>query len=107
MAHHLLPEIERDWLWELEHHVFLIRDPREMLLSLDKVTPNPGPRDTGLPQQVELYEAILERTGEAPPVLDARDVLEDPAGLLGALCGRVGIAFEASAPEGHQESTLR
>src|SRR5262245_6288218 len=38
MAHHLLPEVGRGWLEELDH-AFLIRDPREMLLSLAKVTP--------------------------------------------------------------------
>ena len=62
MAHHLLPEIDREWLWSLEH-AFLLRDPREMLLSLSKVTPNPRPEDTGLPQQVELFEEVRRRTG--------------------------------------------
>src|SRR5438093_7365493 len=32
MSHHLLPEIERDWLAALKH-VFLIREPPEMLAS--------------------------------------------------------------------------
>jgi hypothetical protein len=90
MAHHLLSEVERDWTWELEH-AFLLRDPREMLLSLSKVTPNPGARDTGLPQQVELFEEVQRRTGKTPPVLDARDVLENPAALLGKLCAAFGL----------------
>src|SRR4051812_37319509 len=42
MAHHLLPHMERDWLVHLTH-AFLIRDPREMLISLSKVVPNPTP----------------------------------------------------------------
>jgi len=92
MAHHLLPEVGRDWLWELEH-AFLIRDPREMLLSLDKVTPNPGVLDTGLPQQVELFEELRARTGKTPPVLDARETLEDPESLLRLLCARLEVEF--------------
>src|SRR6202011_1718437 len=31
--------------------------------------------------------------GAAPPVIDARDVLENPAATLRALCGALGIAF--------------
>src|SRR5436190_9738229 len=74
MAHHLLPEIERDWLASLTH-AFLIRDPREMLLSLVKVMPHPAALDTGLPQQLELFRSVRAATGHTPPVIDARDVL--------------------------------
>ena len=101
MAHHLLPEIDRDfgseegWISRLEN-CFLIREPRAMLASLAKVTPNPTIEDTGLPQQVELFEQIRARRGVSPPVVDARDVLIDPGRTLGALCDRVGLAFEES-----------
>ena len=93
MAHHLLPAIERDWLWGLEH-AFLIRDPREMLSSLAKVTPEPGLLDTGLPQQVELVRALEARTGKTPPVLDARDLLAEPEALLRALCRALELEFQ-------------
>ncbi len=92
MAHHLLDDVERDWLDALDH-AFLLRDPREMLLSLSKVTPNPGVRDTGLPQQLELFESVRARRGHTPPVLDARDVLENPRVLLGKLCAAFGLEF--------------
>ncbi|MEQ1893139.1 MAG: HAD family hydrolase [Planctomycetota bacterium] len=92
MAHHLLPEIGREWLTELTH-AFLIRDPREMLLSLAKVTPDPGALDTGLPQQLELLRAVERRTGKTPPVIDARDVLENPRALLTKLCAALGLEW--------------
>lgn len=92
MAHHLLPEIDREWLGSLTH-CFLIREPREMLTSLIKVLPRPRLEDTGLPQQVELFERERERTGATPPVLDARDVLNDPRGMLEALCRTIGVPF--------------
>ena len=92
MAHHLLPEIERDWLGLLSH-AFLIRDPREMIVSLAKILPEPTPEDTGLPQQVKLFEWVRANAGAPPPVLDARDVLEDPRGLLTRLCESLGVAF--------------
>jgi hypothetical protein len=92
MAHHLLPEVERGWLAGLAH-AFLIRDPREMLLSLAKVTPEASALDTGLPQQLELFRAVAARTGRTPPVVDARDVLEDPAGTLRALCTALELEY--------------
>jgi hypothetical protein len=93
MSHHLLPEIGRDWLTSLIN-CFLIREPGEMIVSLAKVTPNPRLEDTGLPQQLELFEAERARTGRIPPVIDARDVLTDPRGTLAALCGAVGLPFD-------------
>lgn len=92
MAHHLLPEIEREWLAGLTH-AFLIRDPREMLLSLTVNLPDATLADTGLPQQVELFDWVRARTGATPPVLDARDVLQDPRRLLTRLCEAVNVPF--------------
>ena len=70
MAHHLLPGVGRGWLEQLEH-AFLIRDPRGMLVSLDKVTPDPRVQDTGLPQQLALFEDVRARTGRTPPRVHA------------------------------------
>jgi sulfotransferase family protein len=92
MAHHLLPHIERDWLAELTH-CFLIREPREMLTSLVQILPEPALEDTGLPQQLELFEWTRGRTGTAPPVLDARDVLENPRAMLETLCRVLDVPF--------------
>lgn len=93
MAHHLLPDIGRDWLDALAH-AFLVRDPAAMIASLVRVTPDAGLADTGLPQQAELFERVAQRTGCAPPVIDARDVLADPPGLLAALCDALGIPYD-------------
>lgn len=95
MAHHLLPEIDRAWVRGMAN-CFLVREPRKMLVSLAKVTPNPRLEDTGLPQQVELFDRVREWTGRTPPVIDAKDVLLHPRGVLTALCGAVGVAFDAA-----------
>jgi hypothetical protein len=92
MAHHLLPEIDRGWLDSVTN-AFLIRDPREMLTSLIRVTPEPTVADTGLPQQSELFDRMREQTGRTPPVLDSRDVLDDPRGLLTRLCEALELPF--------------
>lgn len=92
MAHHLLPEIDRDWLGSLTH-VFLIREPQAMLLSLLHHIPEPTLEDTGLPQQVEIFETIRRESGRMPPVTDSRDVLEDPGRVLRGLCDALEVPF--------------
>lgn len=102
MAHHLLPDIARDWLSRL-HNAFLIRDPREMITSLTKVTPDISIEDTGLPQQVEIYRFL----GGDLPVIDSRDVLENPQAMLTALCDTLGVDFDErmlSWPAGPRET---
>jgi hypothetical protein len=106
MAHHLLPEIERGWLGCLAH-AFLIRDPREMLLSLSKHISTPTLRDTGLPQQLEIFEHVRELTGSPPPVIDARDVLEQPRHALTLLCQALNVPFSDAMlrwPAGRRDS---
>ena len=91
MAHHLLPGVGREWIAGLAN-VLLIREPREMLTSLLEFLPDPRPEDTGLPQQLELLQQ-LRNVGAEPPIIDARDVLADPRGMLSALCERLGLPF--------------
>lgn len=93
MAHHLLPGMGRDWLAGLTH-VFLIRNPGDMLRSLDRKLRSIRIEDTGLPQQVEVFERMCSNDGEAPPVVDADDLLENPRGVLEALCARIGLSFD-------------
>lgn len=92
MTHHLLPEIDRGWLGRVTN-AFLIREPREVIVSLAKVLPEPRLEDTGYPQQLEIFEWVRRETGRVPPVVDARDVLEAPERLLRLLCGALGVEF--------------
>ncbi|MEM9997645.1 MAG: HAD family hydrolase [Bacteroidota bacterium] len=96
MAHHLLPTVERAWLDAPGfRHAFLLREPAPMLASLVKVLgANVRVEDTGLPQQVELFQRIADRDGAAPPVVQARDILADPPGMLRALCAALGVSFD-------------
>lgn len=93
MAHHLTPDVDPDWIGGLTN-CFLIRDPAAMIASFAKVIPNPTAADLGLPQQVELFERVRQRTGTVPAVIDSHDVLRDPRRILSALCERVGLVFE-------------
>lgn len=93
MSHHLLPNIGREWLTRLTH-AFLIRHPREVLPSLDEKFERPQLPDTGYPQQIEIFEFIQEKTGMICPVVDARDILENPRGVLARLCEALGLPFQ-------------
>ena len=92
MAHHMLPVIERDWLAGVTH-AFLIRHPREVLISLARVVPRPTLDETGLPQQWEIFSEVKAKTGGIPPVIDARAVLENPSRQLRLLCESLGVPF--------------
>jgi hypothetical protein len=92
MTHHLLPEIERDWLDRLTN-AFLIREPGEMITSFVRIAGTPRLEDTGYPQQWAIFEHVRRQTGRTPPVIDARDVLEDPPRLLRALCAALDVEF--------------
>lgn len=91
MAHHLVG-LDRSFLAEITN-VLLTRDPREMLPSLAEQLPSPTLRDTGLREQVEILEAVLQ-SGKPPIVLDARELLLDPAGVLRQTCERLVIPFD-------------
>ena len=91
MAHHLV-ELGHGFLSDLDN-VLLVRDPREMLPSLVVQLPNAGLADTGLEQQWRLFSE-LDASCQTPAVLDARELLLDPPGVLGQLCDRVGIRFD-------------
>jgi Sulfotransferase domain len=92
MTHHLLPEIERDWLVNVTN-CFLIRDPAEVIVSYIKKNNDPTLADIGFIQQADIFNWVCKREGAIPPVVDARDVLEDPEKILRLLCEAVGVEF--------------
>ncbi len=103
MAHHLV-DIDLGFLQQTTN-VFLIRDPLEMLPSLIIQVPAAELADTGLQRQWQLYSELVE-AGQQPAVIDSRELLLDPEGVLIALCGHLGLDFSAamlSWPAGPRE----
>ena len=92
MAHHLL-ELDLSFL-RSTHNIFLIRDPREMLPSLTIQLPHARIEDTGLPQQWGLY-SDLDDAGQRPVVLDSRELLLDPEGVLRQLALKLNLEFSS------------
>ena len=95
MTHHLLPEVDREWLGTMTN-CFLIRDPREVIASYIKKRDDPALEDLGFTQQAEIFDFVRNRTKSVPPVVDAKDVLEDPERILRLLCDAVGVQFSRS-----------
>jgi len=106
MTHHMLPHIGRDWMSECRN-VFLIRDPNAVLASYMQKRETVTLADIGVVQQRELFEREANRLGHAPPVVDARAILADPATTLPKLCRAIGIDYTRamlSWPPGRRET---
>lgn len=95
MTHHLLPQIDRAWLGAVTN-CFLIRDPRDVIVSYIKKNNDPALEDVGFVQQAEIFDWVRAHFGAVPPVIEAREVLENPRRILGLLCEAVGVEFSES-----------
>lgn len=92
MTHHLLDSVNRDWMKDVIN-CFLIRNPKDMIISYSKIHSNITKDLLGIEQQKEIFEYVQNLTGEIPPVIDSKDVLLDPVGILTKFCNRIGIDF--------------
>jgi len=92
MTQHILADMPLEWLEGLVN-CFLIRAPEEVVASFTLNRPDAALWELGFEQQARLFEHICEHSGAPPPVIDASDVLKNPASMLRAVCTRLGIAF--------------
>ena len=91
MTHHL-----NDLDWGFMHqtvNVILTRDPVEMLPSYAKQVEQPALHDVGYALHLELLD-YLRSIGQTPPVLDSKQTLLNPRGVLTRLCEQIGIPFD-------------
>ncbi|XP_070538931.1 uncharacterized protein [Ptychodera flava] len=100
-----VPETRRkDALPDGYRHTFLIRMPRKSVTSLCRATPktdDPGwptvyDGEIGICELFELFKFIGDSTGETPLVIDADDLLNDPATMMKKYCDCVGFEFKES-----------
>ncbi|HET9810589.1 MAG TPA: HAD family hydrolase [Sphingomicrobium sp.] len=75
-------------------HAFLIREPERMIASYLRKREAASFEGFGLERQAEFFDRESDRLGQAPPVIDANDVLADPAGLLSKLCTALRIPWD-------------
>jgi hypothetical protein len=106
MAHHMSPDVGLDWMAACRN-AFLIRAPEAVLASYVARRGEASLEDIGVVRQAELFEREADRLGAAPPVIEARDVLENPRRALGALCAALDIPFSDAMlawPAGRRDS---
>ncbi|OIR22304.1 MAG: hypothetical protein BET99_04735 [Marine Group III euryarchaeote CG-Epi2] len=92
MTHHLLDSVNRDWMKDVIN-CFLIRNPKDMIISYSKIHSDITRDLLGIEQQKEIFDYVQNFTGEVPPVIDSKDVLLNPRGVLTKFCNRIGIDF--------------
>lgn len=101
--------IEHMWTDEfLGHfkHSFLIRDPAKVATSMFKHWPDFVLKEIAFVEQRQLFDRLVDKLGEVPPVIDSDDLLENPSGIVAAYCRSVGIPFLPQAlnwEPGHRE----
>ena len=64
MCHHLPPDSDISWIDNFKN-CFLIRNPREVLLSLSKITASIDLLSTGLPQQLTIFRHVIKSSGKS------------------------------------------
>ena len=91
MSHHILSQTPINWITK-GTNVFLIRDPRDVILSyIQKNTLN-NSDDIGFPMQKKLFNLIKDK-GENPIVVNADDLSRSPRDVLIKLCSKLKIKF--------------
>lgn len=106
MAQHNLSGMDLQWAEKMQN-CFLIRHPREVIISYSKKFEIKSVQQLGYPQQAELYELLAQNAERPPIVLDAKDILVNPKELLILLCIELGIPFYdemLSWPKGRRET---
>ncbi|MFP4271365.1 MAG: HAD family hydrolase [Alphaproteobacteria bacterium] len=93
MTHHMLADFPRDWTAGVTN-AFLIRRPEAVVASYRRKRESPTLDDLGFLRQRDLFDAIAERTGAPPPVVDADALRRDPEATLTKLCAALAIPFD-------------
>lgn len=83
-------------------HSFLVRSPRATVPSLYKASLDTAltgwdyfdEREVGLSSLRRMYEAVVAQQDHPAAVLDADELLGEPAAALRAFCGAVGLPFD-------------
>lgn len=96
MAMHALPEFGRDWLKSV-NNFFLIREPKEIILSLQKIY---GEKkrvtmdNIGYKALFNLYKEVENWTKEKPIVIDSLDLVKNPETTLRFICDKFDVRFD-------------
>ena len=65
-----------------------------MIASYIKKNDDPAVEDLGFVQQAEIFDWVSQNTDQHPPIIDAKDVLQNPERMLRLVCEAVGVEFD-------------
>ena len=93
MAHHIFKYSDLSWIKHVTN-LFLVRDPKEVIVSYQKRFPLTSHLQLGYSQQVQIAKTVADFTGDFPLVINAKDVLMNPKKVIMMLCDMISIDFE-------------
>ena len=91
MTHHLI-DLNLAFTTQTEN-ILLIRDPKRIIASYNKVIQNPTIADIGIKMQYDLFQK-LKAGNKLAAVIDAKKLLLSPPKVLELLCRQLDIPFE-------------
>ena len=106
MTQHMVTDIDPAWFASVKH-AFLIRHPAQVVASYGVKRGSVTAEDIGFAQQQKLYDQARQLSDQELPIIDANDVLTDPAACLQKLCERLKVPFHhnmLSWPPGPRDS---
>ncbi len=93
MTLHMVADIDEEWFVALRH-AFLIRNPDEVVASYGLKRDSVTADDLGYVKQKQLYDKVVALQGSRPPVIDAKDVANNPKEVLRKLCECLDVSFD-------------
>lgn len=91
MTHHIIG-LDLSFL-QHSKNIILLRDPKKVLLSYQKVITQPDLEDIGIKQSFDLYQ-YLHKNGFHYFIIDADDILKDTETSLKNICNQCEIKFD-------------
>tara|TARA_B110000438_G_scaffold296012_1_gene340019 strand:- start:1575 stop:2285 length:711 start_codon:yes stop_codon:yes gene_type:complete len=105
MTHHVLDNTPLNWM-NNGINCFLIRNPKDVLLSYIKKNNLENSNDIGFPMQLKLFN-LVKKFQSKPIVINANDLSVNPKKILTLLCREINIPYNddmLSWPKGNRES---
>tara|TARA_B110000438_G_scaffold268421_1_gene283988 strand:+ start:64 stop:792 length:729 start_codon:yes stop_codon:yes gene_type:complete len=106
MAHHNILNLDISWINDV-NNCFLIRNPKEVILSYSRKFKLNSINQLGFTQQFNLYEVVSSNNINKILIIDAEDLVTNPKKILSEICINLNISFSdkmLSWPLGGRES---
>jgi len=98
MCYHTLNELVCDPQYLSDQiNIFLVRDPKEAILSLATINPNLNYDTLGYAEMPVLYGLCHRATDKRPLVIDSSELANNPEETYRRVCSYIGIEFNVEA----------